>query len=143
MGKDGVVFQAFTEYSEACAIKVYRKPRLFYSELLVYGRLSEHQVTSIRGHAVPQLLGWDEELLLIQMSIVEPPFVLDFAGARLDEKVAFDSHVTEWHTQRIYDLFEDNAPTVFGILDDLWRKYGIWHDDISVRNIRFEGMREA
>jgi hypothetical protein len=41
-------------------------------------------VTKIQGFNVPQLLGHDDEIWIIDMSIVTRPFVLDFAGAYLD-----------------------------------------------------------
>ncbi len=54
-----------------------------------YLRLRELQVESIRGHAVPQLLHFDDEFLAIEMTIVSPPFCLDFGGAYLDRPPDF------------------------------------------------------
>jgi len=34
----------------------------------------------ILGFHVPQLLGADDELMAIEMTIVSPPYLLDFAG---------------------------------------------------------------
>ena len=47
-------------------------------------RLKLARVEDILGFNVPQLLGHDDESSLIQMTVVERPFVLDFAGAYLD-----------------------------------------------------------
>ena len=41
-------------------------------------------VTTVRGFNVPELIAFDDELLVLEMTIVRRPFVLDFASAYLD-----------------------------------------------------------
>jgi hypothetical protein len=67
------------------AVKFHREQRPFELECRVYHRLREEQTTRILGFNVPQLLQIDEEFRAIEMTIVRPPFLLDFADARLDE----------------------------------------------------------
>ncbi len=43
----------------------------------------DHQVTEVRGCAVPELLACDDQFWIIQMTIVTRSFLLDFAGAYL------------------------------------------------------------
>jgi len=43
-------------------------------------------VTHFQGFAVPRLLRFDPSLHVIEMTIVQPPFLLDFAAARVDEE---------------------------------------------------------
>ena len=78
------------------AVKFHLEQHPFETECCVYQRLREKQTTRILGFNVPQLLRIDEEFRAIEMTIVRPPFLLDFADARLDEtltsaKMFFDS----------------------------------------------------
>ena len=50
-----------------------------------YQRLAEKKVRSINGLAVPGLMGYDVELLAIEMEVVHPPYLLDFGKAYIDE----------------------------------------------------------
>ena len=49
----------------------------------MYQVLRDKGIYRIAGHYVPELIDWDEELLAIEMTMVERPFVLDFAGAKI------------------------------------------------------------
>ena len=64
------------------AVKFFDRVDRFARELEVYHVLSARGTSQIAGHAVPELIGADEDLLAIEISIVERPFVLDFAGAK-------------------------------------------------------------
>ncbi len=66
------------------ALKVFHAREFFERELRVYERLKAAQIREILGFAVPQLIGVDDELLALEMTVVERPYVLDFAGAYLD-----------------------------------------------------------
>ena len=92
-GWDGTVYST----SRQSAIKVFRHERLFQRERDVYQRLTERHVIRILGFDVPQLVGFDDEHWLVEMSIVSPPFVLDFAGAYLDQKPDYPPEVmADW-----------------------------------------------
>ncbi len=45
-------------------------------------------VTQVLGFNVPQLLGYDADLLVLEMTVVQQPVVLDFAEVRLDFPLA-------------------------------------------------------
>src|SRR5689334_271995 len=80
-GKDGIVFAASSPVRAATAIKALLRRDLFDRELACYLRLQERGVVEVREHAVPRLRGQDHDLLVVEMSIVARPFVLDFASA--------------------------------------------------------------
>jgi len=83
-GKDGIVLVAKRKPQPAkVAIKVLRWPDAYGREKQVYERLRHAAVQTILGFNVPLLLGFDDDLRVIEMTIVERPFVLDFAGAHL------------------------------------------------------------
>ena len=84
------------------AVKAYAPSSRHYAiERDIYLRLEERSVSEVRGFHVPQLLGFDNELWVIEMSIVRPPFVLDFAGAYLDERPDYPEETwAEWEADK-------------------------------------------
>src|SRR5262245_51025638 len=67
------------------ALKVHHYESFYCREREVYLRLQELEVRTVAGCRVPQLLRYDDDLWVIEMTIVKRPFALDFAGAFLDE----------------------------------------------------------
>ena len=60
----------------------------------------------VADHNVPRLRDADDALLAIEMTIVERPFVLDFAGAKLPHEVPdFEAEVIEEHLEHLRELF--------------------------------------
>src|SRR5688572_29301858 len=96
-GYDGTVFAT----NRKSAIKVLKWPELYEHERNIYLRLQHHQVTDVAGCEVPQLLGYDDDLWIVEMTIVSPPYVLDFAGARLDETNDYPPDVRrQWEREK-------------------------------------------
>src|SRR6266849_2556579 len=84
-GKDGIVLVAKRKAQPAkVAIKVLRWKEAYEREKKVYERIREAAVITVLGFNVPQMVGCDDDLRVLEMTIVERPFVLDFAGAYLD-----------------------------------------------------------
>ena len=75
-GFDGIVLAT----SRQSAIKVLRYEPLYQRERDVYLRLHARRAVQVRGFKIPRMLRADDELWVIEMTIVSPPFVLDFAG---------------------------------------------------------------
>jgi len=93
-------------------------------------------VTEILGFHVPELVSFDAQLSVIEIHIVKPPFVLDFAGAYLDERPEFSDEVwAEWEADKL-EQFGPNWPKVRLVLAALER-YGIFLSDVTPNNIRF------
>src|SRR6516165_10375272 len=96
-GYDGIVFSTTCQ----SAIKVLRYQALYQKERDVYLRLQNHEILTVSGFHVPELLQYDDELWVIEMRIVRPPFVLDFAGAYLDEPPDFPEEImAEWRAEK-------------------------------------------
>src|SRR3982751_1234619 len=70
-GKDGSVW----ETDRDTAVKVFRTPEPVVREWAAYKRLGEQGVVNIAGFNVPQLVGVDERLRVVEMTIVIRPFV--------------------------------------------------------------------
>jgi serine/threonine protein kinase len=136
-GVHGNVFAA--EYNTKpgfLAVKFHREDRPFEREYRVYQRLREEQMTRIRGLNVPQLLRIDEEFRAIEMTIVRPPFLLDFAGAYLDEAPDFSEDVfRQWEEEKA-EIFGERWQEVTRILAAL-ETLGIYLRDINPSNILF------
>ncbi len=91
----------------------------------------------MQGFAIPELIGHNDSLLVIEMRIVAPPFLLDFAKAYLDQRPDFsETTLAEW---------EDDCKERFGV--GRWRtvrsliwgleRYGIYYYDAKPGNIAF------
>lgn len=137
-GLDGIVYAT----SRPSAIKVFRRRDLYHKELAVYQRLKAHGVTSIYGHAVPFLISYSHRLLIIEMSTVRPPFILDFAKAQLDLVTDYTEDAWNIWRRECAEKFGDNWPMAYAIYNKLLRDYGIYYLDLKPGNITFEESEE-
>jgi hypothetical protein len=119
------------------ALKLHYAEEPHFRERDVYERLKEEGVLEIRAFRVPQLIGFDDELLALEMTVVKPPFVLDFAGAYLDFAPEFSDEIWEEWIRKNEEQFGANWSTAQMILDDL-KDLGIHMHDPSPSNIRFK-----
>src|SRR6266545_100338 len=118
------------------ALKVHRSVEPYLREREVYERLRHAGVSEILGFNVPQLIRFDDELRVIEMSIVARPFVLDFAGASLDTPPDFPGETwAEWEAEK-REQFEGHWPKVQAVLGAL-EALGIHVVDVSPSNIAF------
>lgn len=132
-GKDGRVW----ETDRQTALKVFRHVDPFQREVAAYARLAERGVLDVNGHHVPQVERVDEGLLAIEMTIVQPPFVLDFASVHLDQSAPeFPDDVMEEWLDRKKEEFGSNWPRAAGVLAAL-RRHGIHMTDVHPGNIGF------
>jgi hypothetical protein len=137
-GNNGTVWKT----EARTALKVFRHREFYQRELAAYQRLRRHEVVELAGHRVPRLQEWDDELAAMEMSIVHPPFVLDFASARLDgDAIEFPEHVMEEIAERRQEAFGDRWQKVVVILCALQRM-GIHMTDVHPGNIAFENPDE-
>ncbi len=132
-GTDGEVWRS----TRPSAIKVVLNARNYRDELESYQRLKAADIHRLCGFNVPRLFGWNDKLQVIEMSIVKPPYLLDFG------KVYFDAPPTEVYDQerlKIADAeakgnFGSNWPIVSQLLYALQERVGIWYVDPKPANI--------
>lgn len=132
-GWDGTVFG--TDHQSA--VKVFHHERLYQRERDVYLRLQQHQVSRRLEFKIPRLLAYDEDLWIVEMTIVSPPFALDFAGAYLDQKPDFPPEVmSEWRAEKAEQFGEQNWSRVQALM---WAfsKLGVYLADVEPGNIVF------
>lgn len=116
------------------AIKVHQREPDYRRERDVYLRLKENELTTIHGCRVPELVHYDDELWIIEMTVVTRPFVLDFAGAFLDKPPDFSEEVlADWRAEK-QEQFGPRWSEVEAILRFL-QGYGIHMVDVSPSNI--------
>lgn len=112
-GIHGIVF--VTEgnvYPGASALKLHYSEEPYRRERDAYRRLAEDGVTAIRGLRVPQMIASDDELLALEMTMVKPPFLLDFASAWLDRRPEFSEEVWEDWRRKNEEQFGADWPEV-------------------------------
>ncbi len=131
-GTDGAVWKSDRD----SAIKALERERNYRTELECYQRFTDQAITTLHGFSVPRLLEWNDDLLIIEMGIVTPPFVLDFAKAWLDIPPEFsDETWADWE-QDGKERFEHRWPQVLELLLAL-KQYGIYYYDAKPANINF------
>lgn len=117
-------------------VKAFEKVDAYERERDAYLRLSDFEITHINEFAVPQLEWFDDELGVIEMQAVQPPFVLDFAGAYLDSPPEYSPEILQQHEVRNAKLFGKFWPRVRLLMAKL-RSMDIYYIDINRGNIRF------
>ncbi len=132
-GTDGRVW--FTTASSV--IKVFHRRQNYCTELGCYQRLMERRVKQIDGLAVPQLIEYDHDLAIIEITLVQPPYLLDFGKAYLDEPAPYTpEQLEEWRSDWVRYFPDEDLRRVRKVLAIL-RGYGIDYVDPKPWNIRF------
>lgn len=138
-GKDGTVISAVRPGVGVTAVKTLVRHDLFVRERACYERLAQHGIGGserVCGHEVPRMIDSDEELLVVEMTIVSRPYVLDFAGAYLDDPPEFPAEVMAERREHWAEIFEERWPQVRRILA-AFQRVGVHLLDPSPSNIAF------
>lgn len=131
-GYDGLV-QATTGRT---AIKAFKSPELYRRELAVYRRFAERSFFQAEEFHVPSLVGHDDDLAVIEMTIVSPPFIVDFASVvKLDTPPQFEAEIMEEARREQKENFEDDWPRVKRALRKL-ESIGVYLADVHPGNVR-------
>ena len=136
-GTDGTVWKTL----RGSAVKSFERRPNYMLEVECYKRLTSAGVTEIDGFAVPRLIGFDDDLWVIEIEIVTRPFILDFAKVYLDRPPDYSPEVLAEDEDRNREVFEDRWPNVKSLMYAL-RRYGIYYMDPKPGNITFEERRE-
>lgn len=114
-------------------VKVHRYEERFQTELAAYNRLAERRVVRLKGFEFPQLVDYDQELHILELSIVSPPYILDFVEVGLGKRPSnFDLDRIEAQQSK---QFGKDWPDVKRLLEALMQ-IGIYYDDVHNKNIR-------
>jgi hypothetical protein len=131
-GNDGAVWES----NQQTAIKALERRDSYFRERDAYLRLQDQTIVDIQGFAVPLLVGFDDTKQIVEMTVVFPPCILDFAKAYVDSPPDFSDEVLwDWY-EGTADLFDGDWDTVQSLLAEL-RRVGIFYFDAKPGNIRF------
>ena len=128
-----VVFKS----SRGTAVKVHSSLITFTNEFQAYRRLAETNTQSVRGFRVPKPINANIDLQVIEMGIVQPPYLLDFGTSSTDMKPDFTPEVWEEWWARVEEQFENRFPEAEAVFYHLKRKLNIWHLDLRPSNLCF------
>jgi len=102
----------------------------------VYRRLAEHEVNRVGDFQVPELRSFHEGLLALEISVVFPPFLIDFGKSRLLEDWE-DADTAEFEAKFEREFSSQQAAIASAVFSQLKRKYGVLHLDMSPYNLNF------
>lgn len=140
-GKDGRVLK--TERGQA--VKFIYDESVYRRELRAYHILRQRDIDEINGFQIPRLIRHDDALRAIEMTVVQAPFILDFASAYTSEEYArfgFSQDVLEEREAHWSDIFGDHWPAVQVLCAAFTRETELILLDLSLNNIKF-GVGEA
>jgi len=129
-GSDGTVWQT----ARKTAIKVFERSEAYDKELAVYRRLRKHGLRKLGRYAVPVLANSDDGLMVIEITIVEPPYILDFGKVYIDRAPDFSAEVMADFFAKQKELWGQYWPEIKVIWNQL-KSMGIFHMDPKPGNI--------
>ena len=138
-GVHGIVFVAENQGEKRgaavrSAVKAHQREVDYARERDVYLRLRDRGVRAVRGCHVPRLLRYDDSVWVLEMTVVGRPYVLDFAGAHLDQPLDFSDEVmADWFAakQEQFGQHWGEAQAIMRVLET----YGIFLEDVNPNNI--------
>lgn len=123
-------------------IKVFEREANYRTELRCYQRLMEKRVHEIDGLAVPSMESHDDLLMALEISLVHPPYLLDFGKAYVDEPSPYTpAQLAEWRESWAQYFPTCDLPRVHKVLRIL-QSHGIEYLDPKPSNIRFRTDQE-
>lgn len=133
-GIDGCVWRT----SRPSALKLCEREKSYLEEVECYRRLKVPGIRRIQEFAVPTLVDFEDPLQALEISIVSPPFLLDFGKVYLDSPPPYwnDTQImADWHAEGL-ETFGHRWPKVMSLIGSL-QQYGIWYVDPKPGNIMF------
>lgn len=131
-GEDARVWQT----SSHTAVKSFYRPKNYWNERDCYLRLQDLEITELSGFAVPSLIGYDDDHLIVEMGIVAPPRVLDFGKAYIDRPADYPEQSLADSMEDFRQRYEpDDWEQVLAVVDDL-ASIQIFYYDLRPGNIQ-------
>lgn len=115
-------------------IKSLNSPTLYRNELKVYRHLKKLGISELSGFRIPKLIDSDDDNSIIVMTLVKPPYAVDFACASLTKWPQFEPEIMEeWRNQK-REEFGDDWSAVKRLMF-AFESRGIFLSDVHPRNI--------
>lgn len=87
--------------------------------------------------AIPVFHGCDPRLLIIEMGVVRPPFLIDFGKATVDDDQGWSREQMDMWWAQVNEHFEKDASIASSIFTQLRDKTGIYQWDLRPSNLNF------
>ena len=129
-GLDGEVYST----NRLSAVKGLDRPEQYLRERDVFLRIEERGFRNAVGFNVPGLIDFSDKLRVVEMEIVQAPYVVDFAGAYLDRPPPFsEDELAEWEAERV-ELFGDDWDRVKLVMA-AFRSIKFYLNDVKPGNV--------
>lgn len=134
-GTDGSVWKS----NRRTAVKALLRQDNYMMEKQCYQKFRAKGVTQLQGFAIPELIAFDDALMVIEMRIVTAPCILDFAKVKFNRPPEFDPE-TLAETERLNEerFGSEYWPRVSTLLYVLKSEFGIYYQDPKPGNIMFK-----
>ena len=111
----------------------------YHAEAACYERLRERGVDLLKGLKIPTFLDKDDELHVIQMGFVTPPFLLDFGKSYLDRPPPEMSREMQAYIDEEQRELWETPQRYRQVRSVLWQlqQLGIYYQDPKPGNIDF------
>ena len=119
------------------ALKLHLKRKAYLRERDCYLHLAGSAGFQVEGFNLPALLHWDDAALALELTIVDRPFVLDFAQTWLHRPPDFPVEVWEERWETWAEVYGDDWPRMRRVLAAL-EALGVWYLDVHPGNIAVE-----
>ena len=120
------------------ALKLHLKRNAYLRERDCYLHLAEAGDFELEGFNIPALLHWDAAALALELTIVDRPFVVDFAQTWLEGPPDFPVEVWQERRETWAEMYGDDWPRVRRVLAALEER-GVWYLDVHPGNIAVVG----
>lgn len=137
-GNNGSVWST----SRDTAVKVSRVAEPYNREIFAYLRIGD--VEQIAGLWVPRVIDWDDELLVIEMEIVEPPCILDFGSAyRRRDAPRFPQEIRRQWLREKRAQFGADWPRAAAAIREMDRRFKLVLLDVHPGNIMLRAVERG
>ena len=132
-GNDGIVWRT----SRQTAVKAFWREDTYQREKACYERLRDRHVAKVKHFKVPRLIDFDDELSVIEMELVTPPYLLDFGKAYVDYRPDYSQDALDCWEEQYQELWGEERWQMVRKLMASLTLVGIYYQDPTPRNIHF------
>jgi hypothetical protein len=132
-GIDGNVWQT----NRQSAVKAFAREDTYRRERDCYRRLFENDVDILAGFDVPLLKDYSNALLVVEMSLVSPPCILDFGKAYVDSRPDYSAEALAEAEEGERELFTEEQWKQVRLVRAALLRYGIHYFDARPSNVMF------
>lgn len=134
----GISGAVFLSHDLRTAVKVLHYQERYEAEVRAYRILAQHRLFRLHGLTIPKPRGRDDRLRAVQMDIVDPPYLLDFAGVEF-RPPDFSPDVMDQWRQNLDEMYGPNVSVAYSVYESL-KRLGMYYLDFRHSNMRLDGL---